>query len=739
MDKPSSSTTWQRGRKLLPFLFTLLFIIGFSWWLNQGRDTTIHVIAKGTYTSVANAAVVSGDEAIARDITLADATISRLLEAKSYDFLYAVPLGAGEAGEWQTSGCGPANCSHVTYYNYTDGGTFELVVNRETARVISYWQDLTARPGASRTIIPKALSIAAADKRVQTILGDVAALEMVMVPMAAWLTDDDCSRDWCIDLTFDAPDGSGKIVHVFINMEQEKVARVFSTRSRPTNQRYNSPDPPGTGNLFDNGCHTQDGWNVCWETTAHDGVNFYDATFNSEPVFSSIKIAQVEVWYPAWPGGYRDEIGFNSSVPPKFGTTVNQVDDGFEVHQLFTEPFDWPNCICCYRYEQVMRFYSDGSFEPRFISQGPGCDDLSVYRPFWRIDLDGTAENDDHLWEWDGVAWIEVEREGEFPLFTPLSLEQSRMAVSNGDQFYEWRPIATDPLELDDGLLFALKWNNGEGNDPIPPGSADTFEPPRQWINGEQLANQNIVFWYIPFLKTKKGGIWWCMPEPAPDVTPCEAILRIQPTTELHQPTSEELAELTPTPTATPEPDSSPIPIPTLTPGPIAGDTAEEIIHSAGCGSCHLIGDLGESRKVGPDLSNIGVEAGERVTGLSAEEYIRQSILNPNAYLVEECPNAPCLPNVMPDYYDERLSTAQLDLLVEFLLQQGAESDEAVDVIGAEQGNEASDDPISDDEESDGGGVALPVAIGGGVVAIIAAAFWFVRRSKPTTDGELNE
>ena len=44
-----------------------------------------------------------------------------------------------------------------------------------------------------------------------------------------WLKDDDCNRDWCVDLTFAAPDGSGKIVHVFINMQQQKVARVFST------------------------------------------------------------------------------------------------------------------------------------------------------------------------------------------------------------------------------------------------------------------------------------------------------------------------------------------------------------------------------------------------------------------------------------------------------------------------------------------------------------------------------
>jgi hypothetical protein len=729
-----SSRLPSRHISLLFFPLTLLLLF-FWWW--QGQSTNnINVIAKGTYTSVANAANLSQDETVARNIVLADQVLSQVLNNKESDFLSAVPLGEGEAESWQEAGCGRGNCFHVLFYNYSDGGTLEMIVNRDRSRVVASWQDLTARPGASRLIIPKAVRIAAADKEVQTILGDIATIEMVMAPMGAWLKDDDCNRDWCVDLTFAAPDGSGKIVHVFINMQQQKVARVFSTRSRPTNQLYNTQDPVGTGNLFDDGCHQEYGWDVCWETTAHDGVNFYGATFNEEPVFSSVKIAQVEVWYPAWPGGYRDEIGYASSVPPKFGTTVRSLENGFEVHQLFTEPFNWPNCICCYRYEQTIRFYDDGSFEPSFISQGPGCDDLSIYRPFWRIDLDGVSEDDDQLWEWDGDGWVEVDRETEVSLFTPLSLEQSRLAVSNGEQFYEWRPIPTDPLQLDDGLLFALKWNQGEGDDPILPGSADTFEPPRQWINGETLTDQNIVFWYIPFLKTKKGGIWWCMPEPAPDFTPCEAILHISPTTELHQPTAEEMAQLTPTATPTPEPAESPTPVATSTPGPIAGVEAIEIIHNAGCGSCHLIGDLGESRKVGPDLSNIGLTASERVAGLSAEAYIRQSILEPNAFLVEDCPNSDCLANAMPDYYTERLTQAQVDTLVAFLLTQKVEDAAATpEPIG--DGDEAAgnDGDNSFEEPSSSGGSALLLAGLAVVMGLGAAAIWF-RRNRRTTPTE---
>ncbi len=34
-------------------------------------------------------------------------------------------------------------------------------------------------------------------------------------------------------LTFHDPNGSGKVFHVFVNMQQEQVARTFYTRSRP--------------------------------------------------------------------------------------------------------------------------------------------------------------------------------------------------------------------------------------------------------------------------------------------------------------------------------------------------------------------------------------------------------------------------------------------------------------------------------------------------------------------------
>ncbi len=79
---------------------------------------------------------------------------------------------------------------------------------------------------------------------------------------------------------------------------------------------------------------------------------------------------------------------------------------------------------------------------------------------------------------------------------------------------------------------------------------------------------------------------------------------------------------------------------------------------------------MGEAHKVGPDLTYIGLTAGERVPDMSAEDYIRQSIMEPNAYLAPECPNTPCLPGIMPQNFHLRLTDQQLEMLVSFLMNQ---------------------------------------------------------------------
>jgi hypothetical protein len=93
---------------------------------------------------------------------------------------------------------------------------------------------------------------------------------------------------------------------------------------------------------------------------------------------------------------------------------------------------------------------------------------------------------------------------------------------------------------------------------------------------------------------------------------------------------------------------------------------------------------MGEAGKVGPDLSSIGVLASQRVPGETASDYLRTSIIDPEAYIAPDCPNGPCLEGIMPGDYDRRLTVEQIDKLVDFLLEQETTSTQ-VGETGADQ------------------------------------------------------
>lgn len=94
-----------------------------------------------------------------------------------------------------------------------------------------------------------------------------------------------------------------------------------------------------------------------------------------------------------------------------------------------------------------------------------------------------------------------------------------------------------------------------------------------------------------------------------------------------------------PGPTAVAQPDPLP-PLGVIVPITGDGETAapEGVPASfvTTCGICHTVADAGTTGVIGPELSNIAtIAATDRAaaTGLSAEEYIRQSIEEPAAYL----------------------------------------------------------------------------------------------------------
>jgi mono/diheme cytochrome c family protein len=98
-------------------------------------------------------------------------------------------------------------------------------------------------------------------------------------------------------------------------------------------------------------------------------------------------------------------------------------------------------------------------------------------------------------------------------------------------------------------------------------------------------------------------------------------------------------------------------------PGPPATDPVargHQLYRSLGCANCHEPNLFGQ--RLGPPLDHIGTVAATRRPGLSAEDYIRQSIVDPGAYLV------PGYQDSMPRDLGRDLPPTDLDALVAYLL-----------------------------------------------------------------------
>ncbi len=79
------------------------------------------------------------------------------------------------------------------------------------------------------------------------------------------------------------------------------------------------------------------------------------------------------------------------------------------------------------------------------------------------------------------------------------------------------------------------------------------------------------------------------------------------------------------------------------------------------CSACHAL-QAGVTL-VGPSLAGLGERAGDAVPGQSADAYVRESIVDPGAHVV-----AGFSDHIMPSGFGDRLTPAELDALVAYLL-----------------------------------------------------------------------
>jgi len=105
----------------------------------------------------------------------------------------------------------------------------------------------------------------------------------------------------------------------------------------------------------------------------------------------------------------------------------------------------------------------------------------------------------------------------------------------------------------------------------------------------------------------------------------------------------------------------------TTTGGPAAGGPAPAgqqglaLFNAQGCVSCHTLSAAGSHGSIGPDLDKLAAEA--RRAGKPLGAFVRESIVNPSAYVEKGFPNG-----IMPKDFGTKLSRSRLDILVQFLV-----------------------------------------------------------------------
>lgn len=117
------------------------------------------------------------------------------------------------------------------------------------------------------------------------------------------------------------------------------------------------------------------------------------------------------------------------------------------------------------------------------------------------------------------------------------------------------------------------------------------------------------------------------------------------------------------------------------TPVPLSAEAeaGKQVYLKSGCNACHAIKGAGNQGSVGPSLNHIFKEAGDIVVSAeytgkvkgeaakTAEEYIVQSINDPNAYIYPKCPTAACAAGLMPQNFKTVISPADFKSLMAFL------------------------------------------------------------------------
>ena len=206
---------------------------------------------------------------------------------------------------------------------------------------------------------------------------------------------------------------------------------------------------------------------------------------------------------------------------------------GFELVQDFRMPY-WGD-FCNYRYEQHDQFYNDGRFRIVGESYGRGCSYNGIYRPVMLIHMGLGGAGRDSFAIWDGSAWQPQAVEGWWSQAAPYTAHGFKWRVTDqGGRGYYIEPGQGqfgDGGRGDYAFIYATRHHAAEGDTDL--GAIgfccndDYQQGPEQFLNGESIAGQDLVLWYVAQMQTQVADgsnyCWTVQTDPTVETYPCAA------------------------------------------------------------------------------------------------------------------------------------------------------------------------------------------------------------------------
>ncbi len=416
-----------------------------------------------------------------------------------------------------STACETTTCYRVDIYNFANNLSYITLADVESGLLIDRMVQKNATPDLPKRLTDRAVEIATTSDIVKAELGfDPAPEDPTMPNVKTAFNNTKCERSQhlCVAPTFIVDD---RALWAIVDLVDETVVATRWTDLGDFSLGLPTQELIARQEIFTEYCEnehseTRDGWAFDYILTATDGLRISDVRFNDTTQFDSIKLVDYHVSYSEREGfGYSDAIGcpmFSSAAvvaldAPFFEDILDKNGDavGFALVQDYVHP-QWPQ-PCNYRYKQRYEFYADGRLRVAAANLGRGCGNDATYRFLYRIDPAGPMSFE----QWDGAAWQQWDSEAwvldEGPRTALRQAQGSLTSFKFGDYAIEPNDGQFgDGSRGDNAFVYVTKQNVDEGEaDMVTLGvccNTDYQQGPEAFINGESIANEEFVIWYVP-------------------------------------------------------------------------------------------------------------------------------------------------------------------------------------------------------------------------------------------------